>query len=207
MEKGKVLIFDYDGTIVDSLDVAFKAFNMLAKKYNLRARKIKEDFVKLYNNNLYESLVNEGLPKEKIQAFNKELRDLFLQNGYGPKLFNGIKEVVNRLAEKHKIIIITSNITSTIKKSVEKAGLQGISEIMGSDFEPSKVKKILEVKKFYPKAEIYYIGDTIGDIKEAKKAGVKAIGVSWGYHSRKMLEDAGAELVADKPNELLEIFE
>lgn len=199
-------MFDYDGTIVDTLDVAYKAYNTIASGYNLSSMKSKRDFVKLYENNFYSSLLNLGINEEDIQKFNRKLRDMFLKCGYSSKLFPGMKRAVNKLAEKNMVVVITSNITSTIQKSVKKAGLN-IHEILGGDKEPSKVKKILFVKERHPNAEIYYIGDTKGDILEGREAGVKTIGVTWGYHSKKILKRAKPDFIVDKSEELLEIFE
>lgn len=202
----KILLFDYDGTIIDSLDVAFKAFNLIAFKYGLVKMKNKKEFAKLYNNNFYKSLTEMGLDEKDVQNFNIRLRDAFLKEGYGSKIFSGMKDVVNKLAEDNKIIVITSNITSTIKSSINELGLN-IHEVYGGDIEQSKVKKILMVKNNFPKSEIYYIGDTMGDVLEGKKARVKTVAVTWGYHSRKQLLKAKPDFVVDNPEGLLNIFD
>ena len=202
----KVLLFDYDGTIVDSLDVAFRAYNMIAEEYSMPRMKSKEEFAGLYENNIYDAFIKLGLNHNKIKEFNYKLRDKFLECGYKPKLFNGIKKVVNQLHNTNRIIVITSNITKTIEESIEKANLD-IHEVIGGDKETSKVKKILSVKKRYPSAELFYIGDTIGDIIEGKKAGIKTVGVCWGYHSRKMIESVCPDFIAEKAEDLLKIFE
>lgn len=204
-DKKKVLLFDYDGTIVDSLDVAFRAYNTIAEKYGLKRFKKKEDFVRLYDNNFYQSLIEIGLDSDNLQVYNHDLRDTFIFCGYGPKLFPGIKRVVNKLFENCEIIIVTSNITATIEKSVKEAGIK-VNDIIGGDKEISKVKKILEIKKRFPSSEIYYIGDTKGDISEGQNAGVKTVGVTWGYHSRKDLEKVEPDFIVDRADELLKIF-
>ena len=201
----KVILFDYDGTIIDSLDVAFKAFNMVALEYGLVKMKNKKDFAKLYEQNFYESLIKMGMSKKNIKKFNLKLRNTFLKCGYGSKVFSGMKEVVNKLAEKNKIIVITSNITSTIKSSIAKNELN-IHEVLGGDIEQSKVKKILVIKKSFPKADIYYVGDTMGDVLEGKKARVKTIAVAWGYHPRKKLMESKPDFIVDTPEDLLKIF-
>jgi phosphoglycolate phosphatase len=50
------------------------------------------------------------------------------------------------------------------------------------------------------------IGDSEVDIQTAKKAGMLAVGCSWGYRSREVLEEAGADVIVDKPEELLSLF-
>ncbi len=51
----------------------------------------------------------------------------------------------------------------------------------------------------------YYIGDTAGDVREAKQAGVKAVAVTWGWHSRETLEAAGPDFIVQEPEDLLKI--
>ena len=120
--------------------------------------------------------------------------------------FNGIREVIRKLSKKAVIYIITSNLTSVIEDSIQFHKIKGVQRVIGGDKEFSKVKKILAVKKIHPKAVFYYIGDTVGDILEAKKADVKAVAVTWGYHSRKMLEKVKPDYIVDTPKELLKVL-
>jgi phosphoglycolate phosphatase-like HAD superfamily hydrolase len=53
------------------------------------------------------------------------------------------------------------------------------------------------------KEETVYIGDEVRDVEASKKAGIKAIAVTWGYNTRKALETAKADIVVDKPAELI----
>jgi len=205
MSSKKILLFDFDGTIVDSIDVALEAYNAIAYDYSLPKMQDKKAFVKLYDDNFYSSLMKLGLLREKIQDFTRELREWFLKCGYGAKLFSGMKEVVNKLAEKNQLIVITSNIGFTVKGLIKEAGLN-IEEVLGGDKETSKMKKILSVKKRFPDAELYYIGDTKGDVLEGQRAGVKTIAVSWGYHAREELEKVEPDFIVNKPEELLNIF-
>ena len=88
---------------------------------------------------------------------------------------------------------------------MKKNGLH-INEVMGNDYGNSKVLKIRWIKKKYPSREIIYIGDTGGDIIESRKAGVKNIGVSWGFNSYKVLKKHRPDYLIRKPEELLKIL-
>ena len=80
-------------------------------------------------------------------------------------------------------------------------------EILGSDFMFSKKEKILYVIKKYQVApqNIYYIGDTTGDIKEGREAGVKTVGVTWGWHSKEKMAAAKPDYLFDNPKELMQL--
>jgi len=53
--------------------------------------------------------------------------------------------------------------------------------------------------------DIYYIGDTTGDIKEGKEAGVKTVGVTWGWHSKALLAASRPDYLFDTPEDLLQL--
>ncbi len=89
---------------------------------------------------------------------------------------------------------------------LKNRGITCIQEVLGADIEKSKVIKIKKQKEKYPNSEIYYIGDTVGDIKEGKKAGIKTIAVSWGFHTKKQLEQEKPNFLIDKPKDLSQLF-
>ena len=71
----------------------------------------------------------------------------------------------------------------------------------------SKIDKINHaVSEFKAnKDQTYYVGDTTGDIREAKTAGVRTVAVAWGWHSRERLAAVRPDHLVDKPQDLLNI--
>jgi phosphoglycolate phosphatase len=55
------------------------------------------------------------------------------------------------------------------------------------------------------KEKTFYVGDTVGDIKEARLAGVKTVAVTWGWHNKERLEMASPDYVIETPDDLLKI--
>ena len=202
----KVIIFDYDGTIVDSSKIIMKAYNEIAGKYGLKSLNGMSDLGSLYEKNVYDSILEKGLDKGKLDSFFKEWRDSFLDDSSDVRLINGIKEVILFLAGKNDIYIITSNSKKVILSLLERFGIKGIKEVFGGDEEKSKVVKINALRKGNKDREIFYVGDTVGDILEAKKAKVKSVAVTWGVHSRRQLEKVKPDFIVDETEELLGIF-
>ena len=198
----RLLLFDYDGVIVDSLPVIVDVYNKLFRKHGLDLNFTAEEFSMFYVGNFHKGLA-EKVPKGALPIILKEKGEEFIKRNNEFRLFKGIKGVLEKLSEKAKIIIISSNTTEAIKKSMELNGIDFIEDVIGGDIEPSKVKKILAQKEKHPDAETYYIGDTLGDIKEAKKAGVKSVAVTWGFHNKQMLEKEGPDYLFDDVLELL----
>ena len=80
-----------------------------------------------------------------------------------------------------------------------------MAEVAGAETARSKVEKIHALLARFPGQEVYwYVGDTAGDIREAREAGVTPLGVAWGWHEPEMLMEAGAERIAASPAELLD---
>jgi len=84
--------------------------------------------------------------------------------------------------------------------------VQGVAEVAGAETGRSKVEKIRDLTARFAGQEAYwYVGDTAGDIREAREAGVTPLGVAWGWHDPELLEQAGAQRIAATPAELLAI--
>lgn len=203
-KKQKVFIFDYDGTIVGSTFTVFKAFNETAEKYGIK-KVSKEDFSKLYNNNLYLSLIKHGIKKDKLMEFASNWRERYSSSYNSRKIFPKMRSIIKSLSASSSIYIITSNWTSVVQSSIKNLGLKGIKQVIGGEIEKSKIIKIKAIKKKHKKADIYYIGDTVGDVKEAKKAGVISVAVSWGLHSLSALKKQRPDYLISKSKNLLKI--
>jgi len=201
-----ILLFDYDGTILDVLDVAWKAFNEAASKFHVPLLSSSKEFTGLYYNNFYDSLKNYGVPADKRIEFTNYMRQVFERSDSKFNVFPGLFDVLNKLSEESELYIISSNFTDIIKNSLKRRNVNCFKQIIGGDKETSKVIKIMTLKEQYPNAKFFYIGDTVADINEAKKAEVKTVAVTWGYHSREQLEQAKPDMIIESPEELLKII-
>jgi len=198
----KVLLFDYDGVIVNSLPVITRVYNRLFEKYNLNLHYTQEEFSMFYIDNFHKSLAKKA-PADLLLTILKEKGEEFIRCKNEFKLFPGIRAVLVKLADRCEVIIISSNTTELIKQSMKLNRLDFIGEVIGGDIEPSKVKKINAQKNKHPGSELLYIGDTVGDINEAKKAGVATVAVTWGFHSKELLEKEKPDYLFDRPEDLL----
>ena len=201
----RVLLFDFDGVIVDSIDVCMKRVIDVCKEQGYSKIATKKDFLSLYDNNFYENLVKRGVPKEEVPNLIKEFH-IELREQRRIKLFSRMKEVLKELSTHNKIFIVTSNFTKPVKEFLKINCIDCFEEVLGADKETSKVKKMNYVKSKFKGYELFYIGDTKGDIIEGKKAGVKTIAVSWGWHSEEKLKKAKPDIMIHSPNELINLF-
>lgn len=202
----KLLLFDFDGVLVDSLDVYEKTVSDCLEKINQPLTRGREEFLELFEGNFYESLVQKGINLNKFIEASVDILAAVDYNAMKP--FTAIRPVLDELQKHHILIVISSNDSPTIKEALRIYDFNGIfREILGSDFMFSKKDKILyAIKKYQVTPEdIYYIGDTTGDIKEGKQAGVKTVGITWGWHSKEKMASSNPDYLFDDPRDLMKL--
>ncbi|SRR6056297_3345927 len=201
-----IIIFDYDGVIVDSLSLVFSIYNDLAPKYNCKKLKNKQEFTEFFKGNFFDGWGNNGISHKNSEKFLQEMADNLAENMNKVSVFPGVSEALERLSQDYRLVIISSNLSRVVDKALQSKNITVIEEVVGADKERSKVKKIEKVKERNPESKIYYVGDTTGDIYEGKKAGITTIGVSWGFHGREIMNSAHPDYLVDTPAELLDVF-
>ncbi len=201
-----LLLFDFDGVLVDSLDVYEKTVTDCLNAIGQPLTRDREEFLELFEGNFYQSLVDKGVDMKKFEEASVSI--LAQVNYAAMKPFDAIRPVLRRLKQNHPLVVISSNDTPTIREALRLYDFERIfDDILGSDFMYSKKEKILYVIRKYSVTlqDIYYIGDTTGDIKEGKEAGVKTVGVTWGWHSKALLAASRPDYLFDTPEELLQL--
>ena len=168
--------------------------------------KSKEDYLALFDGNFYESMAARGVD---LAAYDEAAREILPRIDYDAmKPFDGLIPVLAALQKDHLLAVISSNGYRTIRTMLDRFGFAPyFREILGADFRFSKKEKIAYALEKYgiPGERAFYIGDTAGDIVEARAAGVRSVAVTWGWHSRERLAAAGPDFLVDTPEELLAI--
>lgn len=203
----KLLLFDFDGVLVDSLDVYEKTVTDCLHQIGQPLTRGRDEFLELFEGNFYESLVQQGIDMDKFTAASV---DILAGIDYAAmKPFDKIRPVLRELAKNHPLIVISSNDSPTIAEALRLYDFEGIfREILGSDFMLSKKDKIHYVIDKYNAtlADIYYIGDTIGDMKEGRQAGIKTVGVTWGWHTKEQMAATRPDYLFEQPEDLLKLM-
>ena len=194
------VLFDFDGVIADSFQPAFEVQKMICPHLD------KDSYRTLFEGN-----INDWEdPMHGHGAGCRHDIDFFTQ--YIPRMMQeikivpGIDEVIIALEKSYGLIVVSSNITSPIREFLESHGLAAhFLQIMGNDVHASKVEKMKMVFEQYdttPK-NCVFITDTLGDLREAIKAGVGTIGVLWGFHDRERLSRGNPFRLVEKPQDLM----
>ncbi len=203
----KLFLFDFDGVLADSLDVYEKTVTDCLKDIKQPFVRSREEFLELFEDNFYTSLKNKGVD---LDVFMKAAGDILAQVKIRDmKPFPAVAAVIEELHKTHCLIVVSSNDYASIKEALDLFHYNDyFRDILGSDFMFSKKEKILYAAKKYNVElnNIYYVGDTTGDIKEGKAAGVKTVGVTWGWHSKEKMAAAQPDYLYDKPQDLLQLI-
>lgn len=209
--KVKAIIFDFDGTLANTLPLAIKCINQLSQEYGYKPLESVKD-IELFRENSLREMVSKylGLRLYQIPGYARRVKKIFKENFKEINIFDGIKELLHGLATKYELSIITSNSEETVKKTLEKTGI--LSTIKYIHTNTSVFGKHTVIKKFLNKHnlesnEIIYIGDEVRDIDACKKINVKIISVTWGYNSKNALAKSKPDYLVDSYSEIEKIME
>ena len=201
----KLFLFDFHGVIVDSLKVYERRVKLCLERIGKPLVQSRTDFLALFEDNFYEAIVKKGVD---LAEFMNASENMPTQDDYEQMLpFAPILPILEELKKKHILVIISSNLSLVIHAVLSRHNFNGcFREVLGADAGFSKQEKILHAMNVFQmdKDRTYYIGDTAGDIKEARLAGVRTVAVTWGWHTREMFDKVKPDYLIETPDDLLD---
>lgn len=203
----KTIVFDFDGTLADTLSIAIDVFNQLSDEYGYKPIKNIDDFK---NKSLVEIIKQDlGVLPDQINSYIKKATGIMFNQINKANLFDGIPNTLSELSKNYEIAIISSNSKENISSVLEKNNIKNIgfidsdSSISGKD---ETINHFMEKHNLKPQ-EIIYVGDEVRDIQACKKIGVKIIAVSWGYNSKEILDLEKPDYLVNKPHEIVDVLQ
>ncbi|MEG4507411.1 HAD-IA family hydrolase [Microcoleus sp. F6_B4] len=204
----KVIIFDFDGTLADTIDILLSITTRLSVELGFKSA-TKEELAQLSNLNSWQILMYSGISIFKFPLLIRKLKAELRSEIPNIHLFGGIKEVLLELKNSgFQLGIITSNSRENVLDSLEKNGLQNTFNFIysGTTFGKHKViNRWLNKQKINPE-QVVYVGDEIRDIEAAKKTKIKVIAVAWGFNSRSALAAHNPDFLIERPQELIGVI-
>jgi phosphoglycolate phosphatase len=203
----KAIVFDFDGTLADTLPLTFDAIIKFGKEI-LHRDIADKDFKHFRDKGLKEIIKEEHISALKITYYTRKIRSQIRHKLRNASLFPGVTKLLRDLSKHYTLGILTSSQEEDITPVLKRAKVNSIGFIFSGStlFGKHRVMKKLLSQKKLKSAEIIYIGDEVRDIEASKKMGIKIISVTWGYNSKKRLEKEHPDFVATKPEQIAKII-
>lgn len=210
--KYKTLIFDLDGTLLNTLDDLAASVNYAMRQCGFPERTIDE--VRRFIGNGVEVLIRRAVPEGTMdQEYKNALaifKDHYKKNSRNKTApYDGICELLKTLKRDGYNLAIVSNKVDFAVKDLRDEFFYGLIDVAIGDSdatrtkpEPDMVYKAID-ELGIDKNTCVYIGDTDVDIETAKNSGMDCISVSWGFRTRQELLGYGAKMIADTAGDIL----
>ncbi|MGG0187738.1 HAD-IB family phosphatase [Bacillus rhizoplanae] len=203
----KYVIFDFDGTLVDSKDIFIPIFNEMAEKHRFK-KVTEEDVEELRKLSIPERCKLLQVPLYKIPMLALEFYKLYQPSVQKLTLFDGISDVLKTLKQSgYEIVIVSSNAEEHIREFLRHNEIDFIHDVFCSNniFGKDKViKKFLKANKLQ-NSDVIYVGDELRDIVSCKKIGVEVIWVSWGYDVIETVQAESPNYIVNVPKEIVTV--
>lgn len=201
----KYVVFDFDGTLVDSLGIIVRGYNQMASKYRSK-QIVPEDLPALKG-----MTIPERCKYLKFKLFMFPLAALDIYRLYRQSLKDlhfcpGMKELLMDLHQRgFKLGVISTNSEQNIREFMSRNGIDFIKNMQCSNniFGKDKdIKRFLRANKLQ-NSDMIYVGDEVRDIVACRKTGVKVIWVSWGYDDAENVKKENPDYVVHSPDEII----
>ena len=211
----KTVVFDLDGTLLNTIEDLTDAVNMTMRHYGWPEHTIAQ--VTTYVGNGVGWLVECAVPGGKTNPLYDEALEIQKQN-YAQvcenktRPYDGIMELISKLRDYGYKLAIVSNKGQEAVEALRKLYFRDVIEVAigerdGIRRKPAPDTAIEAVRRLNSSIEeSVYVGDSEVDLVTARNAGMDCISVSWGFRSRQTLLDNGATIICDTPEQLLSVL-
>lgn len=207
----KAIIFDMDGTLLDTLEDLYRSTNAALVQYGFPERTLEE--VRRFVGNAARNLMRQAIPQgeenphfeECLQAFKIHYGE-HLNDHTGP--YDGILELLEQLSREGVPMAIVSNKPDFAVRELKERYFGGLISVAIGESErvrrkpaPDTVEQAAE-RLGVRLEDCIYVGDSEVDLLTAKNCGIPCVSVTWGFRSRELLISLGAEHMAEDTEEL-----
>lgn len=205
----RTLVFDFDGTIADTLGETRRIFNHIAPDYGIRQVE-EHELEALRHLSLKELLDHLNIPKRRVPAIISRGTGMMRGNITQLQLIAGMGEVLVEMRRHvHSFGILTSNATANVDLFLRTHGLREQFDFISSTSKlTGKAKHLKAIRKTFSlrPEQMLYIGDEIRDVKASQKAGIPVAAVTWGFNSRASLAASAPDYLFDQPSDFLRLL-
>lgn len=210
----KAVIFDLDGTLLDTLEDLTDSVNHVLSQHSMKNRTIDE--IRSFIGNGVPTLIARSVPEgtdsdtisecvAEMAAYYKEHSDI------KTRPYDGIAELLTTLEQKNiKTAVVTNKVEDAAKILCRSKFRHSFTTIIGDNGKdrlkpaPDNVLRALRDLNV-SNCDVLYVGDSDVDMITAKNAELKSVGVTWGFRDENVLRKSGAEYIINSPADLLKL--
>ena len=200
----KLVVWDFDGTLADSLPTSVSIFNRLAPEMGFKPL---EDVTAARGMSTRQLMRKHGISLWRLPRLVRKYQALVAEEADKLKLVAGLPAALSAITGTGlRLGILSSNREDNIRRCLRANGAEGhFAFVVGYPklFGKGKaLKRILRAERLH-RDEVLYVGDELRDVEAAKKAGVKVAAVTWGFHTAELLRGASPDYVVNDASELI----
>ena len=213
MNNFNTVLFDFDGTLFNTSPGVFDSFDEVVRHYGLSIDR--NVYNKMIGPPLKFSFVHYlGLPESEIPAAIDVYREYYTKSEgmFNCTVYPGIIELIKKLRQNGKTVCVATSKPEDFAKAILKRNnmLELFDFTGGSDMEEKyRVEKVDVIKYVLKnmnlenkKQQVLMIGDRLYDVNGAHSAGLKCMGILWGFGSRKEFEECGADYICETTDDV-----
>jgi phosphoglycolate phosphatase len=204
----KTIIFDFDGTLADSMHLLVEITNELAAEFGYRPVTTQQitDLQKLSSRQI---LKMSGISIWQIPFLMRRFRLAFRQKTHLVKLFPDIAQTLQALRlSGYKLGIVSSNSVENISAVLSRHQVEHLFSFIDSSSVFGKGRAIRASLRanYVRREEAVYVGDEIRDIDAARRSQIPSIAVTWGFNHADTLSVHQPDYLVNQPQEILQLF-
>jgi phosphoglycolate phosphatase len=203
--NAKLIIFDFDGTLADTLGALLRITNRLAPEFGY-PQISDEQLANLKYLSSWEIIKISKVALWKLPFLLKRVKEEFPGEVQSVKLFPGVVELLTTLkSQGYRLGIVSSNAEANIRSLLKQHQIEHLFEFITGASTFGKGKAIGKIIRQYncSKSNAIYIGDEIRDIQAARSIQIRVVAVGWGFNAPTALIDRQPDLLITKPQALL----
>lgn len=202
----KHIIFDFDGTLVNSLPVALEILHEIMPSVHIND----EELAKLRNMSSRQIVKYSGIPYWRLPRLLIRGKKILSNRLDELKLFKGMAGVLKDLHQAgYQLSVVSSNSEENIRQVLAREGVEDyFSGVYGNVglFNKARVFRVVRRDQQALARETIYVGDETRDIEAARRARQPVIAITWGYNGEQILAKYHPNYIADTPAKLLQII-
>ena len=204
----KLVVWDFDGTLADSMPTALGIFNRLAVEMGAKPL---SDLAAARNTSMRQMLRQQGFSLWRLPRLVRKYHAAAAEEADQLKLAAGLPDTLAAMAGSGvRLGVLSSNREDNIRRCLRANGAEGhFAFVVGYPrlFGKAKaLKRIIRAERL-TRADVLYVGDELRDVEAAKKAGVTVAAVTWGFNTPELLRTGAPDYMVSDAADLAKLVE